>query len=57
MYLPSESLKGAFFILQQEVLNAPICHQKDGAGALESHHERTKEKYATNPDVDTSQSK
>jgi Plasmid recombination enzyme. len=28
-----------------------------GAGALEAHHERTKEKYASNPDIDTSRSK
>ncbi|HHX36741.1 MAG TPA: plasmid recombination protein [Clostridiaceae bacterium] len=27
------------------------------AGALEAHHERTKEKYASNPDIDTSRSK
>ena len=26
--------------------------QKGGAGALEAHHERTKEKYASNPDID-----
>jgi len=31
--------------------------QKGGAGALEAHHERTKEKYASNPDIDTSKSK
>lgn len=27
--------------------------QKGGAGALEAHHERTKEKYASNPDIDS----
>ena len=27
------------------------------AGALESHHERTKEQYASNPDIDTSRSR
>jgi len=26
--------------------------QKGGAGALEAHHERTKERYASNPDID-----
>ena len=31
--------------------------QKGGAGALEAHHERTKEKYASNPDIDTARSK
>ena len=30
---------------------------KGGAGALEAHHERTKEKYASNPDIDTTKSK
>jgi len=34
-----------------------FAKQKGGAGALEAHHERTKEKYASNPDVDTSRSK
>ena len=31
--------------------------QKGGAGALEAHHERTKKKYASNPDIDTGKSK
>jgi len=31
--------------------------QKGGFGALEAHHERTKEKYASNPDIDTERSK
>jgi len=31
--------------------------QKGGAGALEAHHERTKAKYASNPDIDTGRSK
>ena len=31
--------------------------QKGGFGALEAHHERTKEKYASNPDIDTGRSK
>jgi len=31
--------------------------QKGGAGALEAHHERTKERYASNPDIDTAKSK
>jgi vacuolar-type H+-ATPase subunit I/STV1 len=34
-----------------------FAKQKGGAGALEAHHERTKEKYASNPDVDTVRSK
>jgi len=31
--------------------------QKGGFGALQAHHERTKEKYASNPDIDTDRSK
>ena len=31
--------------------------QKGGAGALEAHHERAKEKYKSNPDIDTGRSK
>ena len=34
-----------------------FAKQKGGAGALEAHHERTKEKYKSNPDVDVSRSK
>ncbi len=34
-----------------------FAKQKGGAGALEAHHERTKEKYASNPDIDTERSK
>jgi len=34
-----------------------FAKQKGGAGALEAHHERTKEKYASNPDIDTQRSK
>lgn len=34
-----------------------FAKQKSAAGALEAHHERTKEKYASNPDIDTSRSK
>lgn len=32
-------------------------HKSGSAGALEAHHERTKEKYASNPDIDMSKSK
>lgn len=32
-------------------------HKGAPAGALEAHHERTKEKYDSNPDIDTSKSK
>jgi len=32
-------------------------HKAGPAGALEAHHERTKEKYASNPDIDVSKSK
>ncbi len=32
-------------------------HKAGPAGALEAHHERTKEKYASNPDIDRSKSK
>lgn len=32
-------------------------HKGTPARALESHHERQKEKYASNPDIDTSRSK
>ena len=34
-----------------------FAKQKGGAGALEAHHERTKEKYASNPDINTAHSK
>jgi len=34
-----------------------FAKQKGDAGPLEAHHERTKEKYASNPNVDTSRSK
>ena len=34
-----------------------FAKQKGGSGALEAHHERTKEKYASNPDIDTKRSK
>ncbi len=32
-------------------------HKASPAGALEAHHERTKDKYASNPDIDISKSK
>lgn len=32
-------------------------HKAGPAGALEAHYERTKEKYASNPDIDISKSK
>ena len=32
-------------------------HKAGPAGALEAHHERTKEQYASNPDIDTSRSR
>lgn len=32
-------------------------HKGHPAGPLESHHERKKEQYASNPDIDTSRSK
>ena len=32
-------------------------HKGNPAGPLEAHHERQKEKYASNPDIDTSRSK
>ena len=34
-----------------------FAKHKSGAGELEAHHERIKEKYASNPDVDTARSK
>ena len=34
-----------------------FAKQKGGAGALEAHHERTKENYASNPDINTERSK
>lgn len=34
-----------------------FAKQKSGFGALEAHHERTKEKYKSNPDVNTARSK
>jgi len=47
-------------IKNQEVFTIPqyaimrFSKQKGGAGALEAHHERKKEKYASNPDIDPS---
>jgi hypothetical protein len=32
-------------------------HKGGAAGGLEAHHERTKEKYASNPDIDTARSR
>ena len=32
-------------------------HQGGAQGRLEAHHERTKQKYASNPDIDTNRSK
>ena len=34
-----------------------VKHKAGPAGALEAHHERTKERYASNPDIDISKSK
>ncbi len=34
-----------------------FAKQKGGAGALEAHHERTKARYASNPDIRTERSK
>jgi len=34
-----------------------FAKHKGGFGALEAHHERTKEKYASNPDIDTERSR
>jgi len=34
-----------------------FAKQKGGFGALEAHHERTKVKYASNPDIDTERSR
>jgi len=34
-----------------------FAKQKGGFGALEAHHERTKARYASNPDIDTERSK
>ena len=34
-----------------------FAKQKGGFGALEAHHERTKEKYASNPDIKTERSR
>ena len=52
------------FFVQSERRNAipqyaimRFAKQKGGAGALEAHHERTKEKYTSNPDIDTTKSK
>ena len=34
-----------------------FAKKKGGAGALEAHHERTKQKYASNPDIKIERSK
>ena len=33
-----------------------VKHKAGPAGALEAHHERTKGRYASNPDIDISKS-
>jgi hypothetical protein len=50
-----KSIEGVDTIPQYAIMR--FAKQKGGAGALEAHHERTKEKYASNPDIDTSRSK
>lgn len=49
----TRSLKGGNPIAQYGILRF-AKHKGGSAGALEAHHERTKEKYASNPDIDTS---
>lgn len=49
-FFVAKILKGANKIPQYAIMR--FSKQKGGAGALEAHHERTKEKYASNPDID-----
>ena len=42
---------------QQHAILRFAKHKAGSAGALEAHHERTKDKYASNPDIDLSRSK
>jgi len=47
--------KGRITMAQYAIMR--FAKHKGGAGALETHHERKKEKYASNPDIDTGRSK
>jgi hypothetical protein len=44
-------MKGANAIPQYAIMRF-AKHKGGGSGALEAHHERKKEKYASNPDID-----
>ena len=48
-------MKGMTTIAQYAIMR--FSKQKGGFGALQAHHERTKENYASNPDIDTERSK
>ena len=54
-YIFQQKRRGSDTIAQYAIMR--FAKQKGGAGALEAHHERTKEKYASNPDIDTERSK
>lgn len=46
--------RGGDSIAQYAILR--FAKQKGGSGSLEAHHERTKDKYASNPDIDAARS-
>lgn len=54
--LPRKQASNCPLIMAQHVILRFTKHKAGPAGALEAHHERTKEKYASNLDIDTAKS-
>ena len=54
---PKYHTGGIIAIKAQHAILRFTKHKAGPAGALEAHHERTKEQYASNPDIDTDRSK
>lgn len=53
---PRKQASNCPLIMAQHAILRFTKHKAGPAGALEAHHERTKEKYASNPDIDTAKS-
>ena len=54
---PELSAEGRIDRLAQYAILRFAKHKGNPARPLEAHHERQKEKYASNPDIDTSKSR
>ena len=54
---PEPSAGGRIDRLPQYAILRFAKHKGNPARPLEAHHERQKEKYASNPDIDTAKSK